>query len=166
MRDTKQMLRNKIHLKVTYKFCFDHFLEKRTVFILIKKTLLKIKSGGFRPNNGRNTCSLYYFFLFRLVRPCGFFTVKMTKTYLARCQFLWVSSTIIKEALNLLIISEYLISVSILTAQKYLLHTRRYFYKFRLTSKVPQVSPLDFNDLDICCRGPKTKRHVFFLICQ
>ena len=43
-----------IHLKETYKFCFDHFLEKRTVFILIKKkTLLKIKSCGFRPNNAR-----------------------------------------------------------------------------------------------------------------
>ena len=48
------MLTSKIiHLKETYKFCFDHFLEKRTVFILIKKTLLKIKSCGFRPNNGR-----------------------------------------------------------------------------------------------------------------
>ena len=54
MRDTKKMLTSKIiHLKETYKFCFDHFLEKRTVFILIKKTLLKIKSCGFRPNNGR-----------------------------------------------------------------------------------------------------------------
>ena len=42
-----------IHLKETYKFCFEHFLEKRTVFILIKKTLLKIKSCGFRPNNAR-----------------------------------------------------------------------------------------------------------------
>ena len=48
------MLRSKIiHLKETYKFFFDHFLEKRTVFILIKKTLLKIKSCGFRPNNAR-----------------------------------------------------------------------------------------------------------------
>ena len=48
------MLRSKIiHLKETYKFCVDHFLEKRTVFILIKKTLLKIKSCGFRPNNAR-----------------------------------------------------------------------------------------------------------------
>ena len=48
------MLKSKmIHLKETYKFCFDHFLEKRTVFILIKKTLLKIKSYGFRPNNAR-----------------------------------------------------------------------------------------------------------------
>ena len=48
------MLKSKIiHLKETYKFCFDHFLKKRTVFILIKKTLLKIKSCGFRPNNGR-----------------------------------------------------------------------------------------------------------------
>ena len=42
-----------IHLKETYKFCFDHFLKKRMVFILIKKTLLIIKSCGFRPNNGR-----------------------------------------------------------------------------------------------------------------
>ena len=48
------MLRSKIiHLKETYKFYFDHFLVKRTVFILIKKTLLKIKSCGFRSNNGR-----------------------------------------------------------------------------------------------------------------
>ena len=50
----EKMLRSKIiHLKGTYKFCFNHFLEKGTVFILIKKTLLKIKSSGFRPNNGR-----------------------------------------------------------------------------------------------------------------
>ena len=48
------MLRSKIiHHKETYKFCFDHFLEKLTVFILIRKTLLKIKSCGFLPNNGR-----------------------------------------------------------------------------------------------------------------
>ena len=50
----EKMLRSKIiHHKETYKFCFDHFLENRTVFILIKKTLLKIKSCGFRPNNTR-----------------------------------------------------------------------------------------------------------------
>ena len=36
-----------------YKFCLDNFLEKLTVFILIKITLLKIKSCGFRPNNAR-----------------------------------------------------------------------------------------------------------------
>ena len=48
------MLKSKIiHLKETYKFCYDHFLEKRTVCILIKKTLLKIKSCGLRPNNAR-----------------------------------------------------------------------------------------------------------------
>ena len=48
------MLRSKIiHLKDTYKFVFDHFLEKRMVFILVIKTLLKIKSCGFRPNNAR-----------------------------------------------------------------------------------------------------------------
>ena len=48
------MLRSKIvHLKEIYKFYLDHFLEKRTVFILIKKTLLKIKSCGFRLNNAR-----------------------------------------------------------------------------------------------------------------
>ena len=33
-----------VHLKQIYKFYFDYFLEKRTVFILINKTLLKIKS--------------------------------------------------------------------------------------------------------------------------
>ena len=44
----KKMLRSKIiHLKETYKFCCDHFLEKRTVFILIKKTLLKNKKLWF-----------------------------------------------------------------------------------------------------------------------
>ena len=50
----EKMLRSKsVPLKQIYKFCFDHFLEKRTVFILIKKTLLKIKSSSFRPNNAR-----------------------------------------------------------------------------------------------------------------
>ena len=50
----EKMLTSKIiHLKETYKFCFDHFLEKRTFLILIKKTLLKLKSCGFRPNNVR-----------------------------------------------------------------------------------------------------------------
>ena len=48
----EKMLTSKIiHLKVTYKFCFDYFWEKRTVFILIKKTLLKMKICGFRTNN-------------------------------------------------------------------------------------------------------------------
>ena len=48
------MLTSKIiHLKETFKFCIDYFLIKCTVFILIKKTLLKIKSCGFRPNNAR-----------------------------------------------------------------------------------------------------------------
>ena len=49
----EKMLSKIIHLKETYKFCFDHFLEKRTVFILVKKTFLKIKSCAFRPNNAR-----------------------------------------------------------------------------------------------------------------
>ena len=49
-----KMLRSKIFLlKKNYTFGFDHFLEKRTVFILIKKTLLKIKSCSFRQNNAR-----------------------------------------------------------------------------------------------------------------
>ena len=48
------MLRSKIiHLKETYKFYFNHFLEKCPVFILIKKTSLKIKSCVFRPNYAR-----------------------------------------------------------------------------------------------------------------
>ena len=52
-RFEKMLRSNIIHPKETYKFCVDHFLQKRTVFILIKKTLLKIKSCGFRPNNVR-----------------------------------------------------------------------------------------------------------------
>ena len=44
----EKMLRSKIiHLKETYKFCFDHFLEKRTVFILIKKNVVKNKKLWF-----------------------------------------------------------------------------------------------------------------------
>ena len=40
----EKMLRSKIlYLKKIYKFCFDHFLIKGTVFVLIEKTLLKIK---------------------------------------------------------------------------------------------------------------------------
>ena len=44
----EKMLRSKIvHLKETYKFCFNHFLEKRTVFILIKKNVVKNKKLWF-----------------------------------------------------------------------------------------------------------------------
>ena len=39
--------------QVRYRFGFDHILEKRMVFILIKKTLLKIKICGFWPKNAR-----------------------------------------------------------------------------------------------------------------
>ena len=50
----KKMLTSKIvHLKETYKFYFNHFLEKCPVFILFKKTSLKIKSCDFRPNYAR-----------------------------------------------------------------------------------------------------------------
>ena len=48
------MFKSKIvHLKQIYKFPFDHFLKKRTVLILFKKTLLKIKNCGFRLNKPR-----------------------------------------------------------------------------------------------------------------
>ena len=48
------MLKSKIvDLKETYKFYFNYFLEKCPVFILIKKTSLKIKGCGFRPNYAR-----------------------------------------------------------------------------------------------------------------
>ena len=44
----EKMLRSKIiYLKETYKFCFDHFLEKRMVFILIKKKFVKNKKLWF-----------------------------------------------------------------------------------------------------------------------
>ena len=52
------MLRSKIvYLEQIYKFCFDHFLEKRTVFILIMKNVIfhqksiKIKDSFFRTNS-------------------------------------------------------------------------------------------------------------------
>ena len=47
------MLRSKIdHLKEIYNFDFDHFLIKRTVFVLIMKNmLLKIKNSIFRTNS-------------------------------------------------------------------------------------------------------------------
>ena len=59
------MLRSKIiHLKETYKFCFGQFLEKRTVFILIKKNVVKNKKLWFpgkqckiRKNVKRENCS-------------------------------------------------------------------------------------------------------------
>ena len=42
MEDTKKMLESKIvHLKETYKFCFDHFLIIRTIFVLIVKNVIK-----------------------------------------------------------------------------------------------------------------------------
>ena len=50
----EKMLRSKIlYLKKIYKFGFDHFLVKSTVFLLIEKTLLKLKNCGCRPNNTR-----------------------------------------------------------------------------------------------------------------
>ena len=43
-----------VYLKEIYKFDFDHFFVKGTVFVLIEKTLLKIiKNSSFRPNNAR-----------------------------------------------------------------------------------------------------------------
>ena len=50
----EKMFRGKIvHLKEIYRFGVHHFLEKCTVFILIKKTVLKIKTCSFRTNNAR-----------------------------------------------------------------------------------------------------------------
>ena len=43
-----------MNLMVLNKFGFHHFLKNCTVFILLKKTLLKIKSCSFRPNNERH----------------------------------------------------------------------------------------------------------------
>ena len=53
MRYEKIIKSKIVHLKQIYKFGFDHYSEKRAVFILIKKTPFKIKSCGFRPNNAR-----------------------------------------------------------------------------------------------------------------
>ena len=56
----EKILKTKIvYLKIIYKFFSDHFLEKRTIFILIKKMLLKIRSCSSRPNNARYEKMLY-----------------------------------------------------------------------------------------------------------
>ena len=48
MQDTKKMLSSKIvHLKEIYNFDFDHFLIKRTVFVLIVKNVIKNKKFNF-----------------------------------------------------------------------------------------------------------------------
>ena len=48
MPDMKKISESEtVYLKKIYKFCFDHFLIKRTVFALIEKTLLKIKNLWF-----------------------------------------------------------------------------------------------------------------------
>ena len=48
----EKMLRSKIvHLKEIYNFELDHFLIKRTVFVLIVKNILKIKNSIFRTNS-------------------------------------------------------------------------------------------------------------------
>ena len=50
---SEKMLRKKIlYLRKIYKFDFDHFLVKRTVFVLtIKNGFNKIKKSIFRPNS-------------------------------------------------------------------------------------------------------------------
>ena len=75
------MIKSKIiHLKETYKFCLDHFLEKHTVFILIKKTLLKIKNCSSRPNNARYEKMLCSIFHLKELHNFGFdqFLIKPT----------------------------------------------------------------------------------------
>ena len=48
MQDTKKMLSSKIvHLKEIYNFGFDHFLIKRTVFVLIVKNVIKNQKFNF-----------------------------------------------------------------------------------------------------------------------
>ena len=56
LRHTKQMLRNKIiRLKKIYKFYFDHFLIKRTVFVLIVKNVIENQKFNFPDKTLRNT---------------------------------------------------------------------------------------------------------------
>ena len=48
LRHTKQMLRNKIYrFKKIYKFYFDHFLIKCTVFVLNVKNVIKNQKLNF-----------------------------------------------------------------------------------------------------------------------
>ena len=59
MQDTKKMFRSKIvHLKEIYNFDFDHFLIKRTVFVLIVKNVIKNQKFNFSDKlcDIRNKC--------------------------------------------------------------------------------------------------------------
>ena len=47
MEDTKKKIRKIVHLKKMYDFDFDHFLIKRTVFVLIVKNVLKNQKFNF-----------------------------------------------------------------------------------------------------------------------
>ena len=48
LRLTKQMLRSKIvRFKKIYKFCYDHFWIKCTVFVLIVKNVIKNQKFNF-----------------------------------------------------------------------------------------------------------------------
>ena len=66
LRHTKQVLRNKIvPFKKIYKFHFDHFLIKRTVFILIVKNVIKNQKFNFPDKlcDIRNKCEGTKFYL-------------------------------------------------------------------------------------------------------
>ena len=61
----EKMLRSKIvYLKKIYKFCIDHFLIKRTVFVLIEKNVIKnnkkldfpFKQCDIRKNGKEQNC--------------------------------------------------------------------------------------------------------------
>ena len=48
MQGTEKILRSKIvHLKEIYNFDFDHFLMKRTVFVLFVKNVIKNQKLNF-----------------------------------------------------------------------------------------------------------------------
>ena len=68
MRDTKKILKNKIvRFKKIYKFCFDHFLIKFTVFVLraLHKRTLKfvwLPTGqGYRTMSARQIAEKFKF---------------------------------------------------------------------------------------------------------
>ena len=111
----EKILRSKIvHFNKVYKFAFDHFLEKRTVFILIKKTLLKTKSCGFRSNNARYEKMLCS----KIVHLKGIYNFGFDHFLIKRTVFVLIVKNVIKNLLASLVHSH-----CTLRAQRCALHS-------------------------------------------
>ena len=92
------MLRSKIvHLKEIYNFYFDHFLMKRTVFVLIVKNVIKKSNIQFSGQTLRHTKQMlrnkiirfkkiYKFYFDYFLIKCTVFVIYPIMPYIMRCE--------------------------------------------------------------------------------